>query len=82
MNNPWLELPSTAPYLLESDRQQVETFNRTAKPNHRIYDDLLPEPYLGNPSTASIVLLSLNPGFSYHAIFTPILVVTRRAAII
>jgi hypothetical protein len=63
MQNPWTNLPSVAPFILSEDREFVEVFNPTAKPDQRVRDDLLPEPFLGLPS-ADIILLNLNPGFS------------------
>ncbi len=64
MNNPWLTLPLQPPFVLETDKEQVELFNRRAKPAYRMRTDLLPEPYLGDPAGASIILLNLNPGYS------------------
>jgi hypothetical protein len=63
MNNPWVTLPQTEPFVLEKDRQGILDFNSKAKPEHRIHLELLPEPYLGNP-TAKVILLNLNPGYS------------------
>lgn len=63
MDNPWTDLPSRAPYILPSDREPIERFNAMAGEGVRIRPELLPEPFLGAP-TASVVLLSLNPGFS------------------
>ena len=61
--NPWSALPLVPPYALESDRPILERFNQTARPEHVIHLDLLPEPYLGAPD-APVVLLGLNPGFA------------------
>lgn len=61
--NPWYELPLSNPYVLQSDAQVIEDFNRTARDHYRVHLEILPEPFLGNP-LADIVLLSLNPGFS------------------
>ena len=62
MDNPWLDLPETEPFVLECDRQNVESFNLTAKENHHIHTEVWAEPYTGNPE-AEIVLLNLNPGY-------------------
>jgi hypothetical protein len=62
MRNPWIDLPETAPFVLACDKQAIFDFNHTAKPEHKIHLELLPEPYAGNPE-AKIVLLNLNPGF-------------------
>ena len=63
MQNPWGDLPQTAPFVLACDKQAIDDFNRTATSEHTIYLDLLPEPYAGNPE-ARIMLLNLNPGYS------------------
>jgi hypothetical protein len=63
VNNPWLTLPTNSPFVLKADQQRILGFNSKAKPEHFIHLELLPEPYLGNPS-APIILLNLNPGFS------------------
>jgi hypothetical protein len=64
IENPWVNLPTAAPYLLQQDRLAIETFNRIVKDQqHRIHDDILPEPFLGLPES-DVVLLNLNPGFS------------------
>jgi len=61
--NPWMELPSRAPYVLSSDRPFVEAFNKHADEAKRLDLDLLPEPFIGNRS-APLVVLGLNPGWS------------------
>jgi len=63
MQNPWAQLPTRPPYVLDSDRARVEEFNRTALKHHAIDTSLLPEPFLGNPN-AKVVILGLNPGWS------------------
>lgn len=63
MQNPWIDLPSAAPFILHEDQEAVKAFNLVAKPDKRIRDDILPEPFLGLPG-ADIILLNLNPGFS------------------
>jgi hypothetical protein len=62
MQNPWVHLPETAPFLLEIDRSLIQNFNSRAKSHHQIHHELFPEPYTGNPR-ANIILLNLNPGF-------------------
>lgn len=62
MNNPWTALPLHEPFILEEDRQAVVNFNVRALPEQRIHLEVLPEPFLGNPS-ARVVLLNLNPGY-------------------
>ncbi|MEO8217668.1 MAG: hypothetical protein ABI718_11355 [Acidobacteriota bacterium] len=63
MHTPWLTLPPTAPYVLDSDRAAIETFNAHAQEQHRIRTEIVPEPFLGSPD-APVVLLNLNPGFT------------------
>jgi len=62
MDNPWLNLPERAPFVLERDKYSILNFNSTAREEYRIHMEELPEPYTGRP-TANIVLLNLNPGF-------------------
>lgn len=61
--SPWVELPTSAPFLIASDAAAIDAFNRAAKPDHRLHTELLPEPYFGRRD-APVVLLALNPGFS------------------
>lgn len=61
--NPWQELPTAQPFVLEGDRALVDTFNTRAKARQAIDTSLLPEPFLGRPH-APVVLLGLNPGWS------------------
>jgi len=55
MNNPWIGLPETPPYVLPQDQVstswQLGAFNANS----------IPEPFIGNPATASLILLNLNP---------------------
>lgn len=63
MHNPWLALPTTAPYVLPTEREAIDRFNRTyPDPQTQIRLNVLPEPYIGNLD-AKVVVLSLNPGF-------------------
>jgi hypothetical protein len=61
--NPWLSLPHSPPFVLPEDAPNVSEFNARARPPHHLHLEIVPEPYLGNP-TAPVVLLGLNPGFS------------------
>lgn len=65
MDNPWADLPDTAPYVLPDDREQVMAFNsrRGLSPIHKLQLHILPEPYIGR-ADAPIVLLRLSPGYS------------------
>jgi hypothetical protein len=63
IENPWLKLPSQAPYVLEIDREWIEAYNQKKdNPDHKIDTLLIPEPFIGSPQSARLVLLSLNPG--------------------
>lgn len=59
--NPWLSLPSEAPYVLPDDRFVIEGFNKRVSADKRYDLSLFPEPYFGR-SDAPVVLLALNPG--------------------
>lgn len=60
--NPWRLLSPTPPYVLEMDVPFVERHNASAASAHKIMANSVPEPFIGNPDTAQLVLLSLNPG--------------------
>ncbi|MDQ6662100.1 MAG: hypothetical protein M3Z24_14190 [Chloroflexota bacterium] len=62
MQNPWLSLPKTLPFVLECDKQIILDFNSKVKRQYQLHLEILPEPYTGNPR-AKIILLNLNPGF-------------------
>lgn len=67
MENPWIGLSeSNGEFLLDDDRPQVDEHNARVKdkdPDSRIITNTLPEPFIGNPNSARVVLLGLNPGF-------------------
>jgi hypothetical protein len=65
MRNPWDDLPTTPPYVLPDDREQVLAFNdRPGRlPIHKLQLQLLPEPYIGRVD-APIVVLKLGPAYS------------------
>jgi len=63
VENPWLDLPFQAPYLLSCDRKPIERFNASAGDSVRIHSELLPEPFFG-ALNAAVVFLALNPAFS------------------
>ena len=62
MDNPWIRLPQSPPFVLQEDRTAIDRFNARATELHQIHLELIPEPFLGRPD-APIVLLNLNPGF-------------------
>jgi len=63
MENPWLDLPISAPFVLQSDRKAILRFNESVDEIYKIHLELLPEPFLGSAS-ANVVLLNLNPGYN------------------
>jgi hypothetical protein len=63
MDNPWLNLKlAKPPFVLDCDLDFVEDHNKWAGPDHKIMDHSIPEPFIGNPDTATLVLLRLNAG--------------------
>jgi hypothetical protein len=62
--NPWLRLPRVPPYVLDVDRDFILRHNTVAPDDYKIIDHCIPEPFIGNPETAKVVLLLLNPGFN------------------
>ena len=67
MHNPWKELPIEPPYVLHvlrGDLRAITTFNDRRQPNKRIEIEVgsIPEPFIGNPESATVVLLNGNPG--------------------
>jgi hypothetical protein len=60
--NPWHSLSKSAPFVLPIDVAAIAQFNLSARPDHSIHLEIVPEPFLGNPS-APVILLNKNPGF-------------------
>ena len=63
--NPWLGLSPSAPFVLAEDRLSIESFNAKLLVNspHRFdVETVIPEPFIGNVTTASVIVLQLNPG--------------------
>lgn len=61
--NPWRAIQQgSAPFVLDADRRQIESFNESSTADHCIRLDVYPEPFIGDPA-APILILSLNPGF-------------------
>jgi hypothetical protein len=65
MDNPWVNLPTSAPFVLPSDKEQIDRFNggRPEEDKHRIHLTSIPEAFLGQRD-AQLVLLNLNPGYN------------------
>ena len=67
VRNPWSELPGQSPYVLDMDRGSIDQYNRsTLNGDVKVVVASIPEPFIGNPQSAKVVLLSLNPGHSEH----------------
>ena len=65
IENPWRNVPRSAPYVLSSDADVVAALNHRnqGKPAYRFQTQLLPEPFVGSPS-APLYVLGLNPGYA------------------
>lgn len=65
MKNPWSELGTHKPFVLEQDRAMVHAFNELYhdKQEFVIRTELYPEPFFGNVN-APVYVLILNPGYS------------------
>jgi hypothetical protein len=62
--NPWHRLPDRPPFVLPEDEAEVQRFNGRAHEDYKLrIDDLLPEPFVGDPN-APVLLLGNNPGFT------------------
>jgi hypothetical protein len=68
MKNPWCELNASAPpFILEIDSEYVKRHNnKYAGSERELMVKSIPEPFIGNPNTAKVVLLNLNPGHSQN----------------
>jgi hypothetical protein len=65
VQNPWLKLPGESDYILEIDRESIKRYNESRRrEDRRVNLKSVPEPFIGNPESARVVLLSLNPGDS------------------
>jgi len=71
MQNPWINLPMIAPFVLTEDNAAITQFNLTALEEHKLRLDGFPGPFIGRPD-APIVLLNLNPGFEENDVVTDI----------
>jgi len=51
--------------VLEIDRSSIDQYNRAVhNGDEKVIVESIPEPFIGNPRSAKVVLLSLNPGHS------------------
>ena len=53
----------TEEYVCKDDKEMIETFNRTAKQEHKYRLKVPAYPWYGNPLEAKVIVLSLNPGY-------------------
>lgn len=60
--NPWLQVTKKVPYVAQIDSEVFDNDPRLIEKSD-IRTEVLPEPYVGNPFTAEVYLLNLNPGF-------------------
>jgi hypothetical protein len=70
VRNPWSELPAQSPYVLDRDRASIDKYNTLHNSDKKIIVESVPEPFIGNPQSAKVVLLSLNPGHSEEDVKT------------
>ena len=53
----------TEEYICEDDKEMIDTFNRTARTEHKYRLNVPAYPWYGNPLEAKVIVLSLNPGY-------------------
>lgn len=51
-------------YICKGDKPYIEAFNNQAKPEERFILNIPAYPWYGNPLTAKVIVLSLNPGYN------------------
>lgn len=65
--NPWRDLPANPPYVLPADAPSIAAFNHKLRPDQERYriqlDTVIPEPFVGDPRRAAIVILLANAGY-------------------
>lgn len=69
MENPWLKLRRDSlggTFVLDIDRDYIEQHNTKydSRPELKVMINSIPEPFIGDPDSAKLVLLNLNPGHS------------------
>ncbi len=65
MVNPWVSLePENTHYILPGDVPLVTQHNQAVGRDFQIVEESIPEPFIGDPNTARVILLGLNPGHS------------------
>lgn len=68
MDNPWVNLPSSSPFVLPHDNSLLNKYSAQLVGPKALHLEKLPLPYVGCPNKARIILLALNPGFGEHDI--------------
>ena len=58
VQNPWLDLPLEPEFVLEEDDSVLKRYPHERE---KLSFAILPVPFFGNPTTAKVVLLTLNP---------------------
>lgn len=69
LQNPWLRLPNESPFVLSVDQSAIKNHNDKLqdKSPYKIHiKQVIPEPYIGNVTTAPVIILLLNPGYDYR----------------
>lgn len=61
--NPWLDLPTSPPFIARADAAIIDAHNAGAAPEYVFHTDVIPEPYIGDPA-APLLLLNGNPGYT------------------
>ncbi len=64
MQHPWLDLPSEPPLVARADAESFLRLRGLLRDKYELKLGLLPQPWTGNPTTAEVFMLTLNPGFS------------------
>lgn len=53
-------------WLLKDDAYFIKEFNKNNKDDYKFITNIRPEPFVGNPLTSKVVVLTLNPGFLHR----------------
>jgi hypothetical protein len=62
-SNPWVNLVKEPPFVLQDDKLILDKYIHLLKGTAQLRFEAVPMPYIGNPLTAKVLLLALNPGF-------------------
>jgi hypothetical protein len=64
MDNPWAGVRDKDPFIALCDREPIDLVcSKDPSARSELHFEVLPEPYAGDPGTADVLLLSLNPGW-------------------